>query len=116
MRSATSTLRLVLPPFVAGKVVAILVPVLTVWSTGSGHGFPGYADLIRPFGSWDGENYRQIAENGHPSGPLDLTPGQPGRPCGSFPGDAPLLRFAPSFSRDASTPRNVVSRVRPLLR
>jgi hypothetical protein len=109
MRSATSTLRLVLPPFVAGKLVALLVPVLTVWSTSSTHGIPGYAELVRPFGSWDGENYRQIAEYGYPSGPLDLTPGEPGHLWGFFPGYALLLRFALFFFRDDITAGIVVS-------
>src|SRR5258706_4702520 len=87
-----STLRLVLPPFVAGKLVALLVPMLTVWSTAQGA--VSYADLMRPFASWDGATYLEIARNGYPSGPLDLTPGHPGHIWGFFPGVPLLVRIA----------------------
>jgi hypothetical protein len=87
-----STLRLVLPPFVAGKLVALLVPMLTVWSTAQGA--VHYADLMRPFASWDGATYLEIARNGYPSGPLDLTPGHPGHIWGFFPGVPLLVRIA----------------------
>ncbi len=87
-----STLRLVLPPFVAGKLVALLVPMLTVWSTAQGA--VSYANLMRPFASWDGATYLEIARNGYPSGPLDLTPGHPGHIWGFFPGVPLLVRIA----------------------
>ncbi|HXA27581.1 MAG TPA: hypothetical protein VN193_02440 [Candidatus Angelobacter sp.] len=86
-----STLRLVLPPFVAGKLVALLVPILTVWSTSQAG--PTYADLLRPFGSWDGASYIDIARGGYPSGPLDLIPGHPGHLWGFFPGVPLLVRI-----------------------
>jgi len=86
-----STLRLVLPPFVAGKLVALLVPMLTVWSTSPGP--VTYAALLRPFASWDAATYLDIAQNGYPSGSLDLTPGHPGHLWGFFPGVPLLVRI-----------------------
>jgi hypothetical protein len=102
-----STLRLVLPPFVAGKLVTLLVPMLTVWSSSSGP--VSYADLVRPFGSWDGESYRAIAEHGYPGGPLDLTPGHPGHLWAFLPGYPMLLRAAMVVIPDATTAGLLVS-------
>ena len=106
-----STLRLVLPPFVAGKLVTLLVPMLTVWSRTGDPGHPTYADLVAPFGAWDGESYRAIAQNGYPSGPLDLTPGQPGHLWAFLPGYPMLLRFAMYVIPDSTTAGIVVSAI-----
>ncbi len=109
------TLRLILPPFVAGKLVTLLVPMLTVWSHTGVPGHPTYADLVSPFGAWDGESYRGIAEHGYPSGPLDTTPGQPGHLWAFLPGYPMLLRFAMFFIPDSTTAGIVVSAVCELI-
>lgn len=110
-----STLPLVLPPFVAGKLVTLAVPMLTVWSRSGGAGHPTYADLVSPFGAWDGESYRSIAEHGYPSGPLDTTPGAPGHLWAFLPGYPMLLRFAMFFIPDSTTAGMVVSAVCELI-
>jgi len=106
-----STLRLVLPPFVAGKLVTLAVPMLTVWSHTDAPGHPAYADLVSPFGAWDGESYRTIATQGYPSGPLDLTPGHPGHLWAFLPGYPMLLRFAMFFIPDSTTAGIAVSAI-----
>src|SRR5579884_458875 len=106
-----STLRLVLPPFLAGKLVTLALPMLTVWSSTQAPGHPTYADLVSPFGAWDGESYRTIATQGYPSGPLDLTPGHPGHLWAFLPGYPMLLRFAMFFIPDSTTAGIVVSAV-----
>lgn len=110
-----STLRLVLPPFVAGKLVTLLVPMLTVWSHTGAPGHPTYADLVSPFGGWDGESYRSIAEHGYPSGPLDVTPGTPGHLWAFLPGYPMLLRAAMFLIPDSVTAGIVVSSVCELI-
>jgi hypothetical protein len=106
-----STLRLVLPPFAAGKLAALLVPMLTVLSSTNEPGRPTYADLMRPFGSWDGESYRSIAEHGYPSGPLDLDLGHPGHLWAFLPGYPMLIRATMLLIPDSTTAGVIVSSV-----
>jgi Gpi18-like mannosyltransferase len=108
-----STLRLVLPPFVAGKLVTLGVPMLTVWSSSPGP--VSYSDLMRPFGSWDAATYTQIAAGGYPSGPLDVTPGHPGHLWGFFPGVPMLVRVAHVVIPDYVTAGVVVNAVAELI-
>jgi len=106
-----STLRLVLPPFVAGKLVTLLVPMLTVWSHTGAPGHPTYTDLIAPFGAWDAESYRSIAEHGYPAGPLDTSRGAPGHLWAFLPGYPMLLRAAMLVIPDSVTAGIVVSSI-----
>jgi len=108
-------LRMVLPAFVVGKLVSLLVPMLTVWSTSSVPGRPSYQQLIQPFANWDGQNYLDIANKGYPAGPLDLTPGQPGHLWGFFPGYPLLIRAAKTVIPDSITAGIVVSAVCELI-
>jgi hypothetical protein len=109
-----STLRLVLPAFIAGKLVSLLAPMLTVWSQTAAPGHPTYTDLLNPFGGWDGDAYKQVAEHGYPSGPLDLTPDDLGHHHSGhlwafFPGYPMLLRAAMLFFPDATTAGVIVN-------
>jgi hypothetical protein len=106
-----SALRLVLPPFLVGKLVALLVPMATVWSSSGASGHPSYAELVAPFAAWDGQNYLQIAERGYPVGPLDLVPGHAGHLWGFFPGYPMLLRAMSTIIPDTVTAGIVVSAV-----
>ena len=110
-----ATLRLVLPPFVAGKLITLLLPMLTVWARAGEAGHPTYADLVQPFGGWDGESYRSIAEHGYPTGPLDLTPGQPGHLWAFLPGYPMLLRCTMYLVRDSTTAGILLSSVCELI-
>jgi hypothetical protein len=96
-------LRAALTPFIAAKVVSILVPVLVVWSTSNVVGHPSYQDIVRTYGFWDGQNYLDIAQHGYPPGPLDLTPGHPGHLWGFFPGLPILMRAFMFVFQDATT-------------
>lgn len=96
-------LRMVLPAFVVGKLIGLLVPMVTVWSTAGSPGRPSYWQLIQPFSYWDGQNYLHIADEGYPSGPLDLTPGHPGHLWGFFPGYPMLIRAVKTVIPDTIT-------------
>jgi hypothetical protein len=109
-----STLRLVLPAFIAGKLVSLLAPMLTVWNQNGVPGHPTYAELLSPFGGWDGDAYKQLAQHGYPSGPLDLTPDDPGHHhpghlWAFFPGYPMLMRAAMVFFPDATTAGVIVN-------
>jgi hypothetical protein len=104
-----STLRLVLPAFIAGKLVTLLAPMLTVWNASAVSGHPTYAEMIAPFGGWDGDSYKMIAEHGYPSGPLDLALSHPGHLWAFFPGYPMLLRAAMVFFPDATTAGVIVN-------
>ena len=113
--ASTPVLRMVLPAFVVSKLIGVLLPMVTVWSTSSAPGRPSYAQLVQPFGNWDGVNYTQIAEGGYPAGPLDLTPGHPGHLWGFFPGYPMLVRAMSALIPDTITAGIVVSSVCELL-
>ena len=106
---ASPALRAALTPFLAAKVVAFLVPVLVVWSTTDIPHHPGYQDVVRTFGFWDGQNYITLAQQGYPPGPLDLVPGHPGHLWGFFPGLPLLIRAGMLIFRDATTTGILVS-------
>ncbi len=111
-RAAVATspaLRAALPPFVAAKIVAFLVPVLVVWSTTDIPGHPGYQDIVGTFSFWDGAHYISIAEHGYPGGPLDLIPNHSGFVWGFFPGLPILLRAGMFIFRDATTTGILIS-------
>ena len=108
-------LRAALTPFLAAKVVSILVPVLVVWSTSTVHGHPSYQDITRTFGYWDGQNYIDITEKGYPDGPLDLVPGHPGHLWGFFPGLPMLLKAFSFVFRDTITTGIIVNTAGELL-
>jgi hypothetical protein len=95
-RSATrqmGVLRIALPPFLAGKLIGLLVPMLTVWARGSQVGVPSTTVLLQPFALWDGAAYTEIAQQGYPGGPLNLAAGAAGHLWAYFPG-FPLLVHA----------------------
>jgi len=110
-----ATLRLVLPVWITGKLLGLLIPMATVWSRSDFPGRPPYALLVQPFARWDGDTYRQIAENGYPAGPLDLTPGHPGHLWGFFPGYPMLVRAATFLLHDTITAGIVVSAICELI-
>jgi hypothetical protein len=110
-RSTSAVLRLVLPAFVGGKLVGLLIPMATVWLHSSDPGHPAYATLVDPFARWDGVTYRDIAEHGYPPGPLDLIPGHPGHLWGFFPGYPMLVRAMSAIIPDTVTAGIVVSAV-----
>jgi hypothetical protein len=107
--AASPAVRAAVTPFVAAKLVTFLVVVLVVWSTGNVAGHPSLADLIRPFGLWDGANYIDIAAHGYPAGPLDLVPGHAGHLWGFFPGLPILLRAGMFIFGDPTSTGIVVS-------
>ena len=90
VRRRAGVLRIAVPPFVASKLIGVLVPMLTVWVRGTGAGLPVASTLLRPFALWDGAAFTEIAQQGYPSGPLDLGAGAPGHLWAYFPG-YPLL-------------------------
>jgi hypothetical protein len=83
-------LRIALPAFVAGKLIGLLSPMLTMWVRNPGAGVPSGSTLLQPFALWDGAAFTEIAQNGYPSGPLNLTLGASGHLWAYFPG-YPLL-------------------------
>jgi len=89
-------LRIALPPFAAGKLVGLAVPMLAVWARSTGVGFPTGTALLQPFSLWDGAAFTEIAQQGYPSGPLNLAPGSTGHLWAYFPG-YPILIHAVSF-------------------
>ncbi|MBJ7609072.1 MAG: hypothetical protein JF887_06530 [Candidatus Dormibacteraeota bacterium] len=101
--AASPALRAALTPFLAAKIVALLVPVLVVWSTSDTAGHPAYHEFVRAFAFWDGATYIDIAEHGYPAGPLDLTPGHPGHVWGFFPGLPLLLSAGTLVFRDVTS-------------
>jgi hypothetical protein len=113
--TASPALRAAVTPFVAAKLVTFLVTVLVVWSTSTVAGHPSYQDFVRPFGFWDGANYIDIAQQGYPSGPLDLVPGHAGHLWGFFPGLPVLLRAGMLIFRDPITTGIVVNFVAEFL-
>ena len=84
--------RLALPPFLSGKAVALVVGYLAVWRSWERPGFPSLARLRDEFSNWDGENYRAIAAQGYPPGPLSLKIDAPSHLWGFFPGASMLAR------------------------
>jgi hypothetical protein len=110
-----SALAQVLPPFLAGKLLVLLVAVLTVWSRSGHAGLPTYAEVVQPFGAWDGESYRSIAQHGYPSGPLDLDPGAPGHLWAFLPGFPMLMRAVMLLVPDSTTAGMLVSAVCELI-
>ena len=89
---ALDALGIALPPFAAGKLIGLLVPVLTAWARGTGIGFPPAPALLRPFALWDGAAFTTIAEHGYPGGPVNLVPGAPGHLWAYFPVYPMLVR------------------------
>ncbi|MGP8160889.1 MAG: glycosyltransferase family 39 protein [Candidatus Dormibacteria bacterium] len=89
-------LRIVLPPFVAGKLIGLLVPMLTIWVRNPGVGLPPGSALLQPFALWDGAAYTEIAQQGYPGGPLNLALGASGHLWAYLPG-YPLLVHAASY-------------------
>ena len=83
-------LRIALPAFVAGKLIGLLSPMLTMWVRNPGAGVPSGSTLLQPFALWDGAAFTEIAQQGYPSGPLNLTLGASGHLWAYFPG-YPLL-------------------------
>ncbi len=83
-------LSIALPPFVAGKTIAVLVPLLTVWARSRGVGTPPASTFLHAFAQWDGAAYAQIAARGYPAGPLSTAIGSPDHLWARFPG-YPLL-------------------------
>lgn len=98
---AVTTLRAVATPFVVGKLVAVGVVVLTVWSRSQTPGFPHLSEIRDVFAFWDGQAYLDIAEHGYPTGPLDLVPGHPGHLWGYFFGYPLLIRVLSAVVGDA---------------
>jgi len=45
-------LRIALPPFVGGKLIGLLVPMLTAWVRSPGVGVPSGSALLQPFALW----------------------------------------------------------------
>lgn len=109
--AGSSALRLVLPAFLAGKLIGVLVPMATVWARSDIPGHPPWAALVQPLAGWDGDTYRTIAEQGYPAGPLDLTPGHPGHLWGFFPGYPMLVRAVAFVIPDTVTAGIVASAV-----
>jgi Gpi18-like mannosyltransferase len=64
---ARAAWRLCLPPFVAGKAIGLLVPVLWVWHQSQSPGFPTWGEIREAFLHWDAAHYLNIAANGYPS-------------------------------------------------
>ncbi len=89
-------LRIALPPFLASKLIGVLVPMATVWARSTGVGIPPASRFLTPFALWDGVTYTRIAAHGYPSGPLDLAPGSSGQLWSRFPG-YPLLVHLVSY-------------------
>jgi hypothetical protein len=89
-------LRIALPPFAAGKLIGLLVPMLTTWVRSPGVGVPSGSSLLQPFALWDGAAFTQIAQQGYPGGPLNLALGAPGHLWAYFPG-FPLLVHAMGY-------------------
>ena len=106
---AVSVLRMVLPPFIGGKLVALFVPMLTVWSSSTTAGHPSYQAFLQPFGLWDGDAYRSIAVHGYPGGHLDPTPGAASHLWGFFPGYPMLVRAVMYVVNDAITAGVIVN-------
>ena len=109
--ASAPVLRMVLPAFLVSKLIGLVLPMVTVWSTSSVPGRPAYAQLVQPFANWDGATYAQIAQHGYPAGPLDLTPGHPGHLWGFFPGYPVLVHGVMSIIPDTITAGIVVSSV-----
>lgn len=85
-----------LPPFVASKAIAVLVPMATVWARSTGVGVPAASAFTQPFALWDGRAYAQIAAQGYPSGPLSVALNSPDYVWARFPG-YPLLVHLVSY-------------------
>jgi mannosyltransferase PIG-V len=92
--TASTSLRVVATPFLVSKLLVGLVVVLTVYSHSNTPGFPSIDELLQPFGNWDAQHYLDIAQQGYPAGPLDLTPGHPGILWAFFPGYPALVQLA----------------------
>jgi Gpi18-like mannosyltransferase len=110
-----STVAQVLPPFLAGKGLVLLVALLTAWTRNTHPGLPGYAEVVQPFGAWDGESYRSIAQHGYPSGPLDLNPGGSGHVWAFLPGFPMLVRAVMVLVPDSTTAGMLVAAVCELI-
>jgi hypothetical protein len=89
-------LRIALPAFVAGKLIGLLVPMLTTWVHSPEAGVPSWSALLHPFALWDGAAFTEIAQQGYPGGPLNLAPGTAGHLWAYFPG-YPLLVHATAY-------------------
>jgi hypothetical protein len=89
-------LRIALPPFVGGKLIGLLVPMLTAWVRSPGVGVPSGSALLQPFALWDGAAYTEIAQQGYPGGPLNLALGASGHLWAYLPG-YPLLVHVASY-------------------
>jgi hypothetical protein len=87
-------LPIVLGPFAASKLIGIGVPMLTVWAFSPRVGVPPASTFISPFALWDGAAFAGIAQNGYPSGPLNMTSGAPGHLWAYFPGYPLLVHLA----------------------
>ncbi|HEV7678991.1 MAG TPA: mannosyltransferase family protein [Candidatus Dormibacteraeota bacterium] len=110
-----STLAHVLPPFLAGKLLVLVVALLIVWSRNGHAGLPSFAQVIQPFGAWDGEAYRSIAQDGYPGGRLDLSPGAVGHLWAFLPGYPMLVRAVMLFIPSSTAAGMLVSAVCELI-
>jgi len=109
--------RAILAPFAAAKLLALVVPLLVVYSTSNTPGFPTRSELANAynnFAAWDGQSYITIAEHGYPE-QLDLTPGAPGHLWGFFPGYPLLLRAMDTLIHHPLVAGMVVSGIAELL-
>jgi hypothetical protein len=87
-------LRIALPPFAAGKLIGLLVPMLTAWVRNPGVGLPPGSSLLQPFALWDGAAFTEIAQQGYPGGTLNLALGAPGHLWAYLPGFPLLVHIA----------------------
>jgi len=83
MRTA---IRVAVPPFLAGRAISFGVGWYTVWNAWRDRGFPSWTELANRFSPWDGVYYRAVAQDGYPSGPLNLSLNSPSLAWGRFPG------------------------------
>ncbi|HXZ99862.1 MAG TPA: hypothetical protein VEK76_05880 [Candidatus Binatia bacterium] len=81
---------MVLPPFLASKLIGVVAPMVTVWARSTGIGVPPASGFIAPFSYWDGAAYVSIAAHGYPAGALSTALNSPDYVWARFPG-YPLL-------------------------
>src|ERR1019366_9441750 len=62
----SGVVRIALTPFVASKLIGLLMPMLTAWVRGHGAGLPSGSALLQPFALWDGGALTEIAQRGYP--------------------------------------------------
>lgn len=85
-----------LGPYAAAKVVALLVPVLTVWVHSFSPGFPGADEFRAAFSQWDAQAYAHLAQQGYPA----AATGADARYNGFLPGYPILVALVAVVVRD----------------